>query len=247
MHRLRNQRAQPQPPNTITVEVTVEVHQETSPTFHDMDRSAISPILPLPQPNAGRDEPLLRNLVQVLGMQEPRNRAYGEAALRLLSHRQMRDDHTRFAITTPRAQFAYASVPIEDMAGVIRHDITNLLEPGRKPMDIERRRERLGALMAVSFELARSFRRWMQSLSHLVTVDEPLFHMVRDALHDHTPLRILARWSALMTHMCFTGQTLAALVRQAEETSRRQWPSIILELYFLLLEYATSPSLDLPP
>jgi hypothetical protein len=68
MHRLRNQRAQPQPPNTITVEVTVEVHQEISSTFHDMDRSAISPILPVLQLNAGRDEPPLRNLVQVLGM-----------------------------------------------------------------------------------------------------------------------------------------------------------------------------------
>jgi hypothetical protein len=194
MHRLRNQRrARPQPPNTITVEVTVEVHQETSSTFHDMDCSASSSILPVPHSSAGRDGTPLRNPIQLLGMHEPRNRAYAEEALCLLSHRQMRDDHTRFAITTPRAQFVYASVPIEDMAGVIRHDITNLLEPGRKPMDIERRRERLGALMEVSFELARSYRRWMQSLSYLVTVDEPLFHMVRDALHDHTSLRILAR------------------------------------------------------
>jgi hypothetical protein len=66
---------------------------------------------------------------------------------------------------------------------------------------------------------------------------------MRDALDANISQQIFLRWDALRTRMRYAGKTLAVLIRQAEETTRDRWSSIVLKLYNLLLEYVTSPSL----
>jgi hypothetical protein len=246
MQRLRNQRARPQPPNTITVEVTVEVNrQEIGSSFHDTDCPAIPPysILPIRHPGDTR-RPQVHRPAQLLSMQEPASRTLAEAAIRFAVQSAEDDARDLSMHSTPRAYPGYVHIPMEDVTSIIWNDISNLLKPGQQLADMERQRQQIQETIADRNEVDRPIEELIEDFLFLSVVDQPLFHMMRDALDANIPQQIFLRWDALRTRMRHTGKTLAVLVRQAEETTRDRWSSIIVELYFLLLEYVTSPFLD---
>jgi hypothetical protein len=245
MQRLRSHRAHPQPPNTITVQVTVEVHrQETSLSYHDTACPAIPPYSVLPIRLAGAPRrPQTHRPAQPPSMQEPASRTLAEAAMRFAAQDDERDARDLFMQSIPRAYPGYVHIPMEDVTSIIWNDIKKVLKPGQELADMERQREQVQATTPPERnEMDRSLEDLTEDFLGLIIVDKPLFHMMRDVLDTHISQQIFLRWDALRMRMKHTGKTLAVLIRQAEETTRGRWPSIILELYVLLLEYVTNPS-----
>jgi hypothetical protein len=245
MQRLRNQRAHTQSPNTITVEVTVEVHrQETGSRYHDTDYPAIPPYFILPIRHSGATQrPQVHRSAQLPRMPETTSRTLTEAAMRFAAQNAERDARDLFTHSIPRAYPGYVHMPMEDVTSIIWNDISNLLKPGRQLADVETQREQVQETTADRNEVDRPLEELIEDFLFLKIVDQPLFHMMRDALDANISQQIFLRWDALRTRMRYAGKTLAVLIRQAEETTRDRWSSIVLKLYNLLLEYVTSPSL----
>jgi hypothetical protein len=200
MQHLRNRRARRHPPNTITVEVTVEIHQEdTLSSLYDTQRPAtpLFPVLPSHQSSASRHRPHVHNLTQSISMQEPMGRPFEEAALRIIARNEMRGFRHVFTLPTPTT--GHAVFLINDAVRVIWADISGLLELGQQLTTLEGPREQSENTTAARDEIYMPVHDWMQSLEPLVCVDKPLFHMVCDALHAHTPQHIFLRWNALRT------------------------------------------------
>jgi hypothetical protein len=243
MPRLRNRRAHRLLPNTITVEVTVEIHQEdTLSNLYHTNRPGTPPfpVLASPQSSANRHRPQLHGLAQSFSMQEPSRRQFAEAALHSVAQIELRGFRHIFAL--PASIPGHTVLSIDDVARVVWADISNLLELG---LQLTAMKTQSGQMQEAAVDRAQyriPVHEWLESFEPLVCVDKPLYHMVRDALHAHTPEFIFLRWDALRVRLGATGNTFAALVRQAEETSRHRWSSIVLDLYFLLIEYAPSVS-----
>jgi hypothetical protein len=237
MPRLRNRRAHRLPPDTITVEVTVEIHQEdTLSSLYHTDRPAtpLFPVLASQQSSSNRHRPQVHGLAQSFSMQEPPRRLFAEAALHIIAQNEMRGFRNVFTLRTPI--LGHALLPIDDVARVIWADIGNLLELGLELAALKTPRNQIGEAVTERVQYRVPVHHWLESLELLVCVDKPLYHMLHDALHTHTPEPIFLRWDVLRSRMRATGNTFGALVRQAEETSRQGWSSIVLEFYSLLLE-----------
>jgi hypothetical protein len=226
------------PSDGITVHFTVDIQQEDSlPSFYD-DRPA-TPLVPvlLSQLTDTPQEPPLHSSDDRFSMLAPTSHPFAEAALHTIARNEMRGFHTMFALPEPSAGRTVFAASIA--ARLVWSDVNGLLLLGQRLMTAEALEDHARAIPADDIEINVSVDYWMQRLELLKIVDAPLFHMLRDSLHVHTPPHILYRWNALKERLIQAGHTLATLIREAEQLARRKWPPMVLELYFLLLELVT--------
>jgi hypothetical protein len=234
MHLFRNE-PNVLPSDGITVHFTVEIQQENSlPSFYD-DRPAtpLVPVLLSQLPDAPFASPLHSSDGR-FNMRALTSSPFAETALHTIARNEMRSFHTMFALPEPspgRTVFTASSV-----ARLVWADVNGLLLVGQRLMTAETLEDHARAVPTDDIEIDMSVDYWTGRLELLKNVDAPLFHMLCDSLHAHTPPRILNRWNALERRLSQAGQTLATLIREAEQLLRRNWPALVLELYFLLLE-----------
>jgi hypothetical protein len=234
MHPFRSEPTQLPPPNSITVHFTVEIRQENSLQSLYTDRPA-TPLVPvLLHSSEGIRESQPRNTSSRFGMLALAANPFAEAALRTIAHNEMRGFHTMFAIPGRSPDDGVPAT--ETAARIVCADVRSLLVLGQQLMSGEKLEDHAKAIPADVIEINVVADHWLGYLESLKSLDAPLFYMLHDSLHTHTPLHILYRWDALRRHMSQAGQTFAAVVRQAEQLTRRKWPPLVLELYFLLIE-----------
>jgi hypothetical protein len=79
---------------------------------------------------------------------------------------------------------------------------------------------------------------WLQSIAsaRLRESDCPLYYILRDSIHPHTPHGILRRWAAMYYLMKEGGQTIESLTRRAEREPRKKWTPLVSFLYSLMRE-----------
>jgi hypothetical protein len=220
----------------ITVEVRTEYQQrESLYSVYDADRPAtpldptfpLTPVLGLPSRSRTVPEPPYQTFQSSL---QP-----GEAALQMMVRNEMTGFHTLFNL--PELPFGRPMPTVDETLRLIWADICGLVVLGQELLSQEKLKNHAKAIPAEEIEVEQPAMYWVQRLQPLKSVDRPLYHMLRDSLHPHTPQYILQRWNILRKHLSVTGQVLAHLVRQAELLPRRKWPPLVNELYFLLLEY----------
>jgi hypothetical protein len=242
MPRFRNEPTPLHPQTGITVEVTVEIHEEEEEPLTSLYTSH-RPMTPLgPMSLIHRLRAVRRLQVedtdQFFSVQEPSTNDFTEVALYIVAEDEMHEIHNNFTLPSPSVD--YATLTTHDVANLIRMDMIDFLGFGQPLIVAESSEGRTEPLTVGNMETGVQADVWMTSVAPLRHIDPSLFHILRGSLHPHTPLRILARWDAFRERLGDSGQTLASLVRQAEHCARRQWPSTVLELYFLLLEYVST-------
>jgi hypothetical protein len=223
------------PSDGITVHFRVEIQQEDSlPSFYD-DRPAtpLVPVLLSQLPNAPH-EPTLHDLDGRFSMLAPTSSPFAETALHSIARNELRGFHTMFALPEPSPGRTFLTA--STAARLVWADVNGLLLLGQRLLTAESLEDHARAIPTDDIEIDVSVDYWMERLELLKNVDAPLFHMLRDSLHVHTPPHILYRWNTLGEHLRQADQTLATLVMEAEQLIRPKWSALVLEFYFLLLE-----------
>jgi hypothetical protein len=126
---------------------------------------------------------------------------------------------------------------MRDASRLIWIDVNGLLSLGQQLLAKETLYAHAKAISNETVQIDVSAEAWMDQVQSLKDVDAPLFHMLRDSINTHTPEHILLRWEALSRHMSSMGLKFENMIRHSEQWVRCQWAPIVVELYFLLLEY----------
>lgn len=215
--------------NRIYVSFSVEVNQEELATpFH--------PIPVLLTHRVGYDQYLpIQDALESFEAQMSSDSSFEEAARHAVAYHETRGNHTTHLSRLPpwnRNVFT-----MRNASRLIWLDVKGLLSLGQQLLATEKLEDHAKAITTDIIELA-SAEEWMNQVQALKDVDDPLFHMLRDSINAHTPAHILLRWEALRRQMLDAGLRFENLIRHSEEWVRRQWAPMVVELYFLLLEYA---------
>lgn len=237
---LRRSRLAQQPSSgllRVTVELTVEIRQEDSLyALTDTERPAtpLDPVRPLRLQSVSLQRWSTASASVDFNMQPRARTPFTEAALQTIAQNEIRNFQT--VVTFPETPTGRTIFPVQNATRLIWADVGGLVMLGQQLLAKAKLKDHARAIPTEDMEIKISPQLWLQRLDPLKNVDAPLFFMLRDCLHPHTPQHILFRWNALRRHMSRTGQMLVHLIRQAEELPQRKWPPLVQELYFLLLE-----------
>ncbi|KAF2023586.1 hypothetical protein EK21DRAFT_94798 [Setomelanomma holmii] len=159
-------------------------------------------------------------------------------ALHAIAHHEMQENHLIHVSRLPR--WDYTIFPLGKAALLIYLDVKGLLSLGQGILAEEKLDD---DVMTLESETSAE---WLRQIDHLKDLDTPLFHMLRDSIHTHTPEHILYRWDALRRHLGMAGLTLEHLVRNSEKCVRLGWDQLVNELYRLLLDHNKALVASLP-
>lgn len=163
---------------------------------------------------------------------------YSEAALQAIAQDAVHGFHAGMIFIFPEPPPGFRVLDIDEAARITNATTKEILSFGQRLIAAESLEAHANAIREGDVKSHVPVSIWMQRLGPLRNVDKTLFCFLRDSLHSHTPHHILFRWDMLRCSMRDAGETIATLVRRAEQEPRKRWTSLILELYFLMLEYA---------
>ncbi|ORY19322.1 hypothetical protein BCR34DRAFT_595745 [Clohesyomyces aquaticus] len=90
---------------------------------------------------------------------------------------------------------------------------------------------------------------WLAEVDAVKSRDRPLFYILRESLHSHTPHHVLSRWDLLRQRLASQNETITSIVRRAERCRRSEWTEAMREFFSLLLDHTealinTEPTLE---
>ncbi|KAF2469594.1 uncharacterized protein BDR25DRAFT_356326 [Lindgomyces ingoldianus] len=140
-------------------------------------------------------------------------------------------------------------IDITEASCIASSTMTKVLSPGQALLKSESPLPRPKVLPTNCSTRIYTLPHWLVEMNVVKSRDKPLFFFLCESLQSHTPNYILARWDFLRQRMFTENETIAILVRRAEQEPRIQWTGIMLEFYFLLLDHtealtATAPTLE---
>jgi hypothetical protein len=115
--------------------------------------------------------------------------------------------------------------------------LKKILAYGERLLSVEKAEDHAASMCDTGLAVDVPVDVWLETLAPIRTSDRPLFFILRDSIYPHTPYPILRRWAALYRSMKEKGQTIESITRRAEYEPRIKWDPLVLQFYFLMLEY----------